>query len=115
MDFNPESTSRVVVNGIIYQLWDLYTLFLYARQVLSFRKIYTKDNNNKIYARIMSILQRILILTLFYEILWVYRVIAGTISKRTHIVIVFSQLASVIISYSMMLMMKFINKMLIKL
>eukprot|EP01084_Bolivina_argentea_P119072 211179_1 len=56
----------VNVTVFIFIIWDLLTLLLYIIKVYSFRKYKSKDI--KVYRRIMSILQRILILTVMYEI-----------------------------------------------
>lgn len=57
----------VILYGL-YSFWDLMTLILYASKVymMTFRKY--KNENVKVYNRIMLILNRILILTILYQI-----------------------------------------------
>ena len=50
-----------------YFIWDLTTLLLYIGQVIKFRKY--KSPNPDVFDRIMSILLRVTILTLLYEII----------------------------------------------
>eukprot|EP01084_Bolivina_argentea_P042645 78622_1 len=53
--------------SFIYLCWDVCTLLLYALKIKTFRKF--KSENIDIYKRILSILHRVLIITLFYEIM----------------------------------------------
>ena len=54
----------------IYQIWDLVTLFLYYHKIRSIRKtIKNMEKNQVVFNRISSILYKIFILTMFYEIL----------------------------------------------
>ncbi len=62
------------IGTIVYILWDLTTLFLYILKVLSFKRYKTENKN--IYNRIMSILNRILILTITYEIVGIGLIIS---------------------------------------
>eukprot|EP01084_Bolivina_argentea_P063386 115750_1 len=58
--------TRLVAGGLIYFTWDILTLLLYAFKIRSFKKF--KGENMAIHKRILSILYRVLICTLFYEI-----------------------------------------------
>ena len=66
----------------IHFLWDLSTLFLYAFKIRMFTKYTNVDP--KVFKRIMGILHKIAILTLFYEIIFV---VAGFIIPVTEIII----------------------------
>ena len=59
-----------LVYVILFIFWDLFTFALYLYKVRSFRKY--KAENKIIYNRILSILYRIMILTLFYQIMSVF-------------------------------------------
>eukprot|EP01084_Bolivina_argentea_P178886 309173_1 len=56
---------------LVYICWDAMTLLLYVLKIKSFKKIFGNKNhkaNANIYRRILCIMHRVLILTLFYEI-----------------------------------------------
>ena len=53
--------------GIIFLLWDITTLSLYYYKIRSLRDI-IKNKDENIYKRVLSILNRIFILTLFYQL-----------------------------------------------
>ena len=57
---------------IVYQIWDITTLMLYACKIRSFRKWRTSPKgqaqNCDVYCKIMFLLHRVVILTLFYAI-----------------------------------------------
>eukprot|EP01084_Bolivina_argentea_P059256 108167_1 len=101
-----------IITGIyafIYLLWDFMTLSLYIIKVISFRKY--KSENIDVYKRIMSILNRILILTIFYQMTSVTLIIMTVIEElygRTFVVIIFYvgsvHLVSIAMNYSMYLM-----------
>ena len=59
------SLYMMVIGGIFFS-WDLFTLYLYILKIRTFR-VY-KDTNPPVYKRIKSILQKIYILTMFYQI-----------------------------------------------
>ena len=62
------NTNYIIPAGMVYTSWDLTTLFLYIYKIISFRKM-TQDNNQRnIFRRIKYILNRIIILTILYEI-----------------------------------------------
>ena len=58
-------TTWSAVHFALYHVWDLATLGLYALKIHSFRKY--KAEQEEVYRRIMCILQRVAILTLFYD------------------------------------------------
>ena len=92
--------------------WDLLTLFLYVFKIWTFKR-YTKNEQN-VYKRIMSILHKIFILTIFYE---VFSMLYGGIVLFTPIWWCWSiarQLVSLSISVSMYLMMDHNNKQYLK-
>eukprot|EP01084_Bolivina_argentea_P259432 437737_1 len=95
-----------VITVFIHVSWDFVTLLLYIIKVAAFRKYKTK--NIHIYNRTMSILMRVLILTVFYEIMtFIVLVIwlSGNQGIVAHILYGVSVgSASVCISYSMFLM-----------
>ena len=61
-----DSTTLAKMTAVVWALWDLLTLFLYLVKMISFRRY--KTSQPKIYRRITSILFKIFILTVFYEI-----------------------------------------------
>jgi len=54
--------------GVIYVGWDLTTLLLYACKIRVFYHLFKKTHKSHVYKRILSILHKIFILTIFYEI-----------------------------------------------
>ena len=60
------SSLYMMIIGVIFFSWDLFTLYLYILKIRTFR-VY-KDTNPPVYKRIKSILQKIFILTMFYQI-----------------------------------------------
>ena len=56
----------VLASGWSYLLWDFVTLYLYISKIRTFR-IY-KDTDPIVYKRIKSVLQKIFILTMFYQL-----------------------------------------------
>lgn len=99
-----------ILSFMCYLLWDLASLILYLLKIRSFRKY---QENNAIYQRILNIMYRVLILTLFYEIVG-----TGIISLCNVVISPFIEsdadirnkdniqalIASVIYSYSVFLM-----------
>ena len=70
---NKSLLNMVHVINIIYTFWDFGTLLLYICKVMSFKK-YKSSKKTVIYNRIMSILIKIVILTILYQIfavLWI--------------------------------------------
>ena len=59
----------------IFAVWDLFTLFLYTMKIWTFKKYATEEPT--VYKRIMSILHKIFILTIFYH---VFNLLYGTMS-----------------------------------
>eukprot|EP01084_Bolivina_argentea_P270699 460357_1 len=55
--------------SLIYLFWDITTLLLYIFGIRSFKKMNINSKNIDIYKRILSTLHKILIITLFYEIM----------------------------------------------
>eukprot|EP01084_Bolivina_argentea_P259433 437740_1 len=104
----PLFTPWYTISSLIYLLWDMITLILYTNKVISFRKY--KSQQIEVFNRIMAILNRILILTLFYEIASAMTIIAmsihGLIPTNAYYVLqtVGSGLASTAASCSMFLM-----------
>ena len=97
-----------LMTGLIYLFWDITTLGLYVYKIRSFR------NEPIIYKPVLSLLYRILILTLFYEIILFISVviiailiISSSISRavtNSFTALLFN-LSIVSVSYSMHLMM----------
>ena len=56
-----------VVTGWIYLVWDATTLLLYYYKIRQYRHI-MKEKHEDVYTRVLSILYRIFILTLFYQL-----------------------------------------------
>ena len=56
----------VIAVGLIYIAWDISTLFLYYFKIRAFRDI-IKNKNESIYKRVVTILYKIFIMTMFYE------------------------------------------------
>eukprot|EP01083_Nonionella_stella_P310027 1100038_1 len=52
---------------VMFLLWDWATLFLYVRKAITFRKY--RFEKTDVYNRVQSILVRVLMLTLFYEVI----------------------------------------------
>ena len=81
--------------SILYIVWDISTLLLYACKIRSFRQF--KESQPIVYKRIVSILQKIFFLSLFYEIVTVIcifiLIIFGLIGLDSH---VFDVLAAVL-------------------
>eukprot|EP01084_Bolivina_argentea_P092654 166675_1 len=71
----------------LYLLWDITTLALYTMKVLSFRKY--KSQQPVVYQRIMSILSRVLILTVLYEIATVLFMVVSLIYSNNDRFIVY--------------------------
>ena len=103
-----------VIAGIGYLLWDLFILFMYICKMIQFRRFQNDSAELTIvYKRIMNNLNKIAILTLFYEITGVYMLITIAI----FVIIFKDQLVvdivraittcgpSLAVSYSMYLMM----------
>eukprot|EP01084_Bolivina_argentea_P315995 547640_1 len=74
--FHPLYAIWVGIIGYIVIFWDICTLSLYIAMVMSFKKYKPQE---KVYDRIMSILHRILLLTILYEII-------GSMAIATHII-----------------------------
>ena len=55
--------------GLCFSIWDLFTLYLYISKIKTFR-VY-QHKNPSVYKRIKSILQKVFILTVFYQIVGV--------------------------------------------
>ena len=107
---NPMQGTAIWINITIflYILWDVTILLLYTCKVLQFnRKVAVEDNIKK---RIMFILNRILILTLFYEIVFVFLGIVSVVQDNVdwegmYVLVGFSyQFVSIVVSYSIFLM-----------
>ena len=58
------------ISILTYTVWDLFTLFLYVMKIWTFRKYATEEPT--VYKRIMSILHKIFILTIFYQIFFLF-------------------------------------------
>ena len=72
-DFDPVELLSVndafiwlIITGIIYLIWDIITLLLYALKIRLFKTY--KETQPIVYKRILSILYKIFTITLFYEI-----------------------------------------------
>eukprot|EP01084_Bolivina_argentea_P239039 401708_1 len=76
---NPENTIYFRINITLYLivsfLWDSTTLCLYVMKIIALRKFVSQKPN--VYKRIMSTLNRILLLTIFYEITWIFHLFAS--------------------------------------
>eukprot|EP01084_Bolivina_argentea_P059980 109574_1 len=64
--FNIRS-SWLVASFLMYLLWDICILLLYSCKIRTFKRYKTENTN--VYQRILSILHRILIITLFYWVM----------------------------------------------
>ena len=92
------------VTALLSIIWDWLTLFLYIWKVCLFRKRNFEDKDSASYQRITSILNRIIIITLFYEIPILFAAIFGD-ENRTGFVNWFIWISlHVVINYSMFLM-----------
>ena len=60
------SESMFVLGTFLYQLWDVFTILLYIRQIFKFRK--HKESVPLVYKSVMETLYKIVILTLFYQL-----------------------------------------------
>eukprot|EP01084_Bolivina_argentea_P032573 60275_1 len=105
------STHWFSISKISACLWDFTTLLLYIIKVTSFRKY--KSKQVIVYNRIMSILNRILTLTVFYEIPYFFYILAGVlylinvenIAGLWRILFaIAAALSSITMNYSMLLM-----------
>ena len=104
-----KATKAFAVSMTIELIWDMTTLCLYVYKVLSFRKYKTKDPD--VHKRIMAILNRILLLTIVYEMTYLLFLPAGALwmsySQKKWINTIFSfayGLASTLTLYSLFLM-----------
>ena len=77
IDYTPPDISVFLV-AFVYICWDTSTLLLYIFKIRSFKRVY-KETQPNVYQRILSILYKIVILTLFYQIELVIITIGGSI------------------------------------
>lgn len=106
------SVILISVAIICYLFWDFTNLLLYALKIRTFKKY--ENENSAIYKRIMSILYRVLILTLFYEIIAFLAISIPTaifiLNRDGHSWIaslwISGSITSVVFSYSIYLMMQ---------
>ena len=96
---------------IIYWLWDFITLLLYGLKIRSFKQY--KKTQPMVYKRILSILYKIVIITLFYESVTIFNAILGAFAVIFYNPIIFTPISvwamnvnSVSLSFSMYLMME---------
>lgn len=67
--FHPLYAQWVGFTAYTVIFWDFLTLILYIIMVFKLKNQFTTSESNPVYDRIMAILHRILILTIFYEII----------------------------------------------
>eukprot|EP01084_Bolivina_argentea_P177546 307009_1 len=65
----------------VYVLWDVLTLLLYIIKMITIHYKYRNQSDSDVHIRIMSILKRILLLTMFYEI---FALLAGIVTNITN-------------------------------
>ena len=105
---NPATIITWSTNSIVFLLWDFATLLLYICRGISFKKY--KSENIDVFHRIMSMLAKITILTIMYEIPGCLVVVAGAIRSKyeetwSNILVFFMCSCNVItVNYSMYLM-----------
>ena len=82
--------------------FDLLTLCLYMMKIWTFKKYATEEP--KVYARIMSILHKIFILTMFYEVFFIFNGVIASAQIKLLMMIVYD-FPNFCVCYSMYLMM----------
>ena len=84
-DANPKVSSRTgglwAIASLIYFIWDITTILLYVWKIRLFKQ-YHKESQPIVYKRILSILYKIFILTLFYEVATVISVVTNIQGDR---------------------------------
>ena len=106
----------IYISMLLYTIWDLLTLSLYMNKIRLFKEY--KHSQPMVYKRILSILYKITIITLFYIILFLMIIalaialqifVLGTASQSTVWIIVGSgpRLSTLSYSMAMMLMMDY--------
>eukprot|EP01084_Bolivina_argentea_P270700 460358_1 len=70
LDFESQTVHNILgaLLMFVYLLWDITTLLLYTFKIHSFKKLKINSKNIDMYKRILSTLHKILIITMFYEI-----------------------------------------------
>jgi len=102
------SLSYHAVRGCAFMIWDLCTLALYMVKIWGFKKYETEEPI--VYKRIMSILHKIFILTIFYEVINVMNVIGNVFLRNPLHLLCLYQLFILSVCYSMYLMMDYNQK-----
>lgn len=99
------------ITGTLFQLWDLITLMLYSYKMWKFGTFY-KSQDDAVWKYIVSILHRIVIVTVFYQISCafcgiLYRLTKPLWNSDEHLAsAVLVSVLSIILSFSMNLMME---------
>ena len=71
------ATICVLVHTALFSVWDISILLLYIYKIISFAKI--KEGDQIVYERVMMILYKVSILTLFYQITAVISITIGAV------------------------------------
>ena len=96
------SPHHLTIIGLSFQIWDILTLFMYMYKIWTFRKY--QSEQPIVYKRIMSLLHKIFILTVFYQ---VFSVIHIAVHQMQIVVIsrISRRLVNLSISLAMYLML----------
>lgn len=101
----------ISLHGACAQIWDVITLLLYSYKIWKFTKLY-KCKDSGIWRKILSILYRIVIITVFYQLCLLFCVLSHRVESalwENDVVLgnaVLMVLLSIILSFSMYLMME---------
>eukprot|EP01084_Bolivina_argentea_P270697 460353_1 len=119
LDFESQTVHNILgaLLMFVYLLWDITTLLLYTFKIHSFKKLKINSKNIDMYKRILSTLHKILIITVFYEIMLfiifsifiLFMIVYETLYHFIGFVEITGSLASILCSYCAFIMLEHNN------